>query len=250
MINSPNHTWVFGADRRHRNHAGDTDRPTTNFAKAFGHRQSGRDWDVSRHADIHPDDAGHMAAGLWFPVPFVVARAVSIERSGQSRSGDLHGRRGVARRPPLIASCDSRNEFGAGCMWGCRRSRRSSATRSRRGCLIVIWGGQAMNRSRLTNLPNRPNNLWEPVSGDHGAHDVFNDRASDHSLQLWADMALSLNRLMPGTSLALVAADMWMKTTEPRSLLFAVLFVAIRIMPIELNRSAVAMPRPPARVLL
>ena len=89
-----------------------------------------------------------------------------------------------------------------------------------------------MNRSRLTNLPNRPNNLWEPVSCDHGAHDVFNDRASDHSLQLWADMALSLNRLMPGTSLALVAADMWMKTTEPRSLLFAVLFVAIRIMPI------------------
>jgi NAD(P)-dependent dehydrogenase (short-subunit alcohol dehydrogenase family) len=35
--------------------------------------------------------------------------------------------------------------------------------------------------------PNRPNNLWEPVPGDHGAHGVFDDRASDHSLQLWAD---------------------------------------------------------------
>jgi len=29
--------------------------------------------------------------------------------------------------------------------------------------------------------PNRPNNLWEPVPGDHGAHGVFDDRASDHS---------------------------------------------------------------------
>ncbi|HWP44592.1 MAG TPA: SDR family oxidoreductase [Blastocatellia bacterium] len=35
--------------------------------------------------------------------------------------------------------------------------------------------------------PDRPNNLWEPVSGDHGAHGVFDDRARDHSLQLWAN---------------------------------------------------------------
>jgi NAD(P)-dependent dehydrogenase (short-subunit alcohol dehydrogenase family) len=35
--------------------------------------------------------------------------------------------------------------------------------------------------------PNRPNNLWEPVPGDHGAHGVFDDRAINHSLQSWAD---------------------------------------------------------------
>jgi NAD(P)-dependent dehydrogenase (short-subunit alcohol dehydrogenase family) len=35
--------------------------------------------------------------------------------------------------------------------------------------------------------PNRPNNLWEPVPGDHGAHGVFGYRSSDHSLQLWAN---------------------------------------------------------------
>jgi NAD(P)-dependent dehydrogenase (short-subunit alcohol dehydrogenase family) len=34
--------------------------------------------------------------------------------------------------------------------------------------------------------PNRRDNLWEPVPGDHGAHGVFDDRASDHSEQLWA----------------------------------------------------------------
>jgi NAD(P)-dependent dehydrogenase (short-subunit alcohol dehydrogenase family) len=34
--------------------------------------------------------------------------------------------------------------------------------------------------------PNRPHNLWEPVAGDHGAHGVFDERATDHSAQLWA----------------------------------------------------------------
>ena len=34
--------------------------------------------------------------------------------------------------------------------------------------------------------PNRPNNLWGPVPGDHGAHGVFDNRATDWSAQLWA----------------------------------------------------------------
>ncbi len=36
--------------------------------------------------------------------------------------------------------------------------------------------------------PNRPNNLWEPVPGDHGAHGDFDDRAQPYSVQLWADL--------------------------------------------------------------
>ncbi len=35
--------------------------------------------------------------------------------------------------------------------------------------------------------PNRPNNLWEPVPGDHGAHGAFDDRAREHSLELWLE---------------------------------------------------------------
>lgn len=35
--------------------------------------------------------------------------------------------------------------------------------------------------------PNRPNNLWKPVSGDHGAHGTFDDRAHSRSLELWAE---------------------------------------------------------------
>jgi NAD(P)-dependent dehydrogenase (short-subunit alcohol dehydrogenase family) len=34
--------------------------------------------------------------------------------------------------------------------------------------------------------PQRPDNLWEPVDGDHGAHGPFDDRAKPRSLQLWA----------------------------------------------------------------
>jgi hypothetical protein len=33
--------------------------------------------------------------------------------------------------------------------------------------------------------PHRPNNLWEPVPGDHGAHGDFDARAHRVSPQLW-----------------------------------------------------------------
>jgi short-subunit dehydrogenase len=33
--------------------------------------------------------------------------------------------------------------------------------------------------------PNRPDNLWQPVAGDHGAHGAFDARASDWSPQFW-----------------------------------------------------------------
>jgi len=36
--------------------------------------------------------------------------------------------------------------------------------------------------------PNRPNNLWEPVAGDHGAHGDFDSRAHQRSWQLILDM--------------------------------------------------------------
>ena len=34
--------------------------------------------------------------------------------------------------------------------------------------------------------PDRQNNLWNPVPGDHGAHGDFDARAQDFSRQLWA----------------------------------------------------------------
>jgi hypothetical protein len=33
--------------------------------------------------------------------------------------------------------------------------------------------------------PDRPDNLWAPVAGDHGAHGRFDDRSRRFSWQLW-----------------------------------------------------------------
>ncbi|PYK12361.1 MAG: short-chain dehydrogenase, partial [Verrucomicrobia bacterium] len=40
--------------------------------------------------------------------------------------------------------------------------------------------------------PDRPNNLWQPLSGDHGAHGAFDARATDCSPQLWTSEHRSL----------------------------------------------------------
>jgi NAD(P)-dependent dehydrogenase (short-subunit alcohol dehydrogenase family) len=50
--------------------------------------------------------------------------------------------------------------------------------------------------------PDRPNNLWQPVPGDHGAHGCFDECAHSFSLELWAEM----NRKWLGAGLGLLAA--------------------------------------------
>jgi NAD(P)-dependent dehydrogenase (short-subunit alcohol dehydrogenase family) len=45
--------------------------------------------------------------------------------------------------------------------------------------------------AQMTNEPEdpaRPNNLWEPLPGDHGAHGRFDARAHPRSWQLWLDL--------------------------------------------------------------
>jgi NAD(P)-dependent dehydrogenase (short-subunit alcohol dehydrogenase family) len=55
--------------------------------------------------------------------------------------------------------------------------------------LLDRYLGRTGYRSQQTDEPldhDRPNNLHEPVPGDHGAHGAFDDRAKARSLQLWA----------------------------------------------------------------
>jgi short-subunit dehydrogenase len=40
--------------------------------------------------------------------------------------------------------------------------------------------------------PNRPDNLWKPVAGDHGAHGAFDNRARSHSYEFWAESHVKL----------------------------------------------------------
>jgi NAD(P)-dependent dehydrogenase (short-subunit alcohol dehydrogenase family) len=46
--------------------------------------------------------------------------------------------------------------------------------------------GYDAQQTHETVEPDRRDNLWEPVPGDHGAHGTFDDRATASSPQLWA----------------------------------------------------------------
>ena len=50
--------------------------------------------------------------------------------------------------------------------------------------------------------PGRPNNLYEPVPGDHGAHGNFSARAHSHSLELWAETHAGLLAIAVGIGFA------------------------------------------------
>ena len=54
--------------------------------------------------------------------------------------------------------------------------------------------------------PNRPNNLWEPLSGDHGAHGTFDALAHEKSWEL----RTTLNRLWIGAGLGITAAGIFL----------------------------------------
>jgi NAD(P)-dependent dehydrogenase (short-subunit alcohol dehydrogenase family) len=60
--------------------------------------------------------------------------------------------------------------------------------------------------------PDRPNNLWEPVAGDHGAHGDFDRRARSSSMEFWAESHTQWLAL--AASLAIVGG-IWKHVREP-----------------------------------
>jgi NAD(P)-dependent dehydrogenase (short-subunit alcohol dehydrogenase family) len=48
--------------------------------------------------------------------------------------------------------------------------------------------GVAAQQTDQPRDPGRPDNLWTPVPGDHGAHGTFGARSRSHSLQSWASL--------------------------------------------------------------
>jgi hypothetical protein len=61
--------------------------------------------------------------------------------------------------------------------------------------------GFASQQTSEAEDPNRPDNLWKPLVGDHGAHGTFDSRAHPHSRELRASLA----RSWIGASLAIGA---------------------------------------------
>jgi NAD(P)-dependent dehydrogenase (short-subunit alcohol dehydrogenase family) len=55
--------------------------------------------------------------------------------------------------------------------------------------------------------PNRPDNLWNPLPGDHGAHGVFDDRAKPNSIQL--ELNKKRSWIVAGSMVLLLASAMW-----------------------------------------
>lgn len=55
---------------------------------------------------------------------------------------------------------------------------------------VLAKNGYEGQQTEEPDDPNRQNNLWEPIPGDHGSHGTFDDQAYDNSEQLW----LSKNR--------------------------------------------------------
>lgn len=62
--------------------------------------------------------------------------------------------------------------------------------------------------------PNRPNNLWEPVPGDHGAHGAFDDRATYRSSELWLEIHPKLLAIAAGLGLLSAAWQGWRRRRD------------------------------------
>jgi short-subunit dehydrogenase len=51
---------------------------------------------------------------------------------------------------------------------------------------VLARNGYKGQMTREPENPDRPNNLWEPIPGDHGAHGTFANKAVKFSPQTWA----------------------------------------------------------------
>jgi NAD(P)-dependent dehydrogenase (short-subunit alcohol dehydrogenase family) len=60
--------------------------------------------------------------------------------------------------------------------------------------------------------PNRADNLWEPVPGDHGAHGTFGARAYGRSIELWLTTHRRVLGLAAAAIGALAAAATWRRS--------------------------------------
>ncbi|MGI8788862.1 MAG: SDR family oxidoreductase [Pyrinomonadaceae bacterium] len=78
------------------------------------------------------------------------------------------------------------------------------------GDWYLAKGGYKSQQTDESVAPDRKNNLYEPVPGDHGAHGSFDAKSKDFSPQVWADV----NRgkvALAGLGIAAGAALLWNK---------------------------------------
>ncbi|HZD41847.1 MAG TPA: SDR family oxidoreductase, partial [Terriglobales bacterium] len=79
--------------------------------------------------------------------------------------------------------------------------------------LVDIYLAKNGYESQLTNVPesqNRPDNLWQPVYGDHGARGVFDARAHNRSWQFWLNKNKNFLLPLPALLLSALAGSAWL----------------------------------------
>jgi NAD(P)-dependent dehydrogenase (short-subunit alcohol dehydrogenase family) len=111
--------------------------------------------------------------------------------------------------PPIYAP-----EIAAGAIvWAASQRRREISVGG--PTVVAIWGnkiaagladrylartGYDSQQTDVPADPDRPNNLWHPLPGDHGAHGRFGNRTTNRSPQTW------INERLPGMAMVAAAA--------------------------------------------
>ena len=65
--------------------------------------------------------------------------------------------------------------------------------------------GYESQQTDIPIKPNRPDNLWQPLPGDHGAHGEFDERSRRASWQFWLTTNRGWLTLLAGTVLSIAA---------------------------------------------
>jgi hypothetical protein len=86
----------------------------------------------------------------------------------------------------------------------------------------LAWRGYGSQMTDEPEDPCRPDNLWEPVPGDHGAHGRFDHLARSESWQLRADLhrdwLLAAGGCLAGLALGALAARLGRVRSSDRRL--------------------------------
>jgi short-subunit dehydrogenase len=131
----------------------------------------------------------------------------------------------VSRKPQPVPPIFEPEVAARAIVWASRHARREIFVGG--STVAAIWGNRiaaplldrylarSAYRAQLAPEPvepNRPDNLWQTLPGDRGAHGRFTDRASDSSRELW----LSTHRRMLLTC-AVGAGLAWLAAVAARS---------------------------------
>ncbi|MFP5227375.1 MAG: SDR family oxidoreductase [Acidobacteriota bacterium] len=79
--------------------------------------------------------------------------------------------------------------------------------------ILARTGYDSQQRPEPAN-PNRPDNLYKPLEGDHGAHGAFDQRAREHSWEFWAESHVKTLAVALGVGVGL-AGWTWMRLRRP-----------------------------------